>query len=72
MHIAEILSHYLSATTPLLESLDNEPSPSVVVALVVALAAAAMSPPMVGVGVKLVIAIPSRLPESPVVTAPPS
>ncbi len=68
MHIAEILSPYPSATTPLLESLDDELSPSVGVALV----AAAVYPPVVGVGVKIVLAIPAITPESPVVTAPPS
>ena len=67
-HIADILSPYPSATTPLLESLGDELPPSVVVALV----AAAMSPPLVGVGVKTVLAIPAIPPESPVVIAPPS
>ena len=84
MHIAEILPPYPSPTTPLLESFDDDelpPWPGVV-----ALVAAAKSPPVVvGVGVKIVLAIaavppeppvvaalPSIIPESPVVIAPPS
>lgn len=80
MHMAEILSPYLSATTPLLESLDedDELPPSsggvalVVVVVVVDVAAAKSPPVVVGVGVNIVLSISEKPPESPVVAALPS